>query len=157
MRDLVGLDRAERAAWPGTPSAIAPLGTSMPLGTTAPAPTSAPVRTSARCNTIEPVPIERAVLDDAALEVREVADRAVGADDRLELAGAVQHRAVLHRRARADDDAALVAAQHRLRPHRDAGPDHDVADDRAFGMHEGFRVDLRARCHRGHTGPWRGK
>ena len=36
----------------------------------------------------------------------------------LELARAVEHRAVLHRRARADHDAALVAAQHRLRPDR---------------------------------------
>ena len=113
---------ASSRSFAGTPSAIAPLGTSMPLGTTAPAPTSAPVRTSARCNTIDPVPIERAVLHRATFEVREVTDRAVGAHDRLELPGAVEHRAVLDRRAGADHDAALVAAQHRLRPHRDPGP-----------------------------------
>ena len=56
---------------------------------------------------------------------------------------AVEHRAVLHRRAGADDDAALVAAQHRLGPHRDARADHDVADDRGFGVHEGIGVDAR--------------
>ena len=85
----------------GTPSAIAPLGTSMPLGTTAPAPTSAPGAHDRPVQHDRAGADERAVLDGAALEVREVADRAVGADDRLELAGAVQHRAVLHRRARA--------------------------------------------------------
>ena len=75
-------------------------------------------------------PDQRAVLDRAAFEVREVTDRAVVADDGLELARAVQHRAVLDRRARADDDAALVATQHRLRPDRRPRPDDDVADDR---------------------------
>ncbi len=74
--------------------------------------------------------------------MREMSNRAVGADDRLELASAVKHRTVLHARARPDLDAALVAAEHRLRPDRRAGSDHDIADDRAIGMHEGLRVDL---------------
>ena len=39
-----------------------------------------------------------------------MADRAVGADDGLELARAVEHRAVLHRRAGADDDPTLITA-----------------------------------------------
>jgi hypothetical protein len=42
--------------------------------------------------------------------VREVTDRAVVADGRLQLARAVQDRAVLDRRARTDHDAALVTA-----------------------------------------------
>ena len=59
-----------------------------------------------------------AVFDRAAFEMREVADRAVGADVGLELARAMEHRAVLHRRARADHDATLITAQHRLGPNR---------------------------------------
>ena len=76
-------------------------------------------------------------------EVREVTDRAVVADDGFEHARAVQHRAVLHRRARTDHDAALVAAQHGLGPDRGTGADHDVADDRRLLVHERLGIDLR--------------
>ena len=85
---------------------------------------------------------ERAVFDDAALEVREVADRAVVADNRLKFTRAVDDRSVLHRRAFADHDAALVAAQHRLGPDGRLRPDHYIADDRRFGVHEGIGIDL---------------
>ena len=78
----------------------------------------------------------------------EVTDHAVVADGRLELARAVDHRAVLHRRALADHDAALVAAQHGLGPDRRAGTDHDVADDRAVGMDECVGSRSWARCRR---------
>ena len=85
----------------------------MPFGTTAPAPTSAPDAHDRAVQHDRTGADERAVLDRAAFEVREVPDRAVVADDRLELAGAVEHRTVLHARARPDHDAALVAAQAR--------------------------------------------
>ena len=43
----------------GTPSAVAPDGTSVPGVTTAPAATSAPVRTSTRCRSTDPEPIRQ--------------------------------------------------------------------------------------------------
>ena len=63
-------------------------------------------------------------------------------DDRLELAGAVQHRAVLHAGALPHHDPALVAAENRLRPDGRTRADHDVSDDRAVGMDEGVGVDV---------------
>jgi len=51
----------------------------------------------------------------AATTMREVADRAVGADRRHELARAVEHGSVLHRRAGADHDAAAGLRQSHLR------------------------------------------
>ena len=86
-----------------------------------------------------------------------MADRAVGAHNGLEVARAVEHGAVLHRRAGADDDPALVAAQHGLRPHRDPGTEHDVADDRRIGVHEGLGVDLRDDVAEAIQGHGRGK
>lgn len=70
-------------------------------------------------------------------------DHAVRADDGLELPRAVDHRAVLHRCTRADDDPALVSAQHRLRPDRYTGAYDDIADDRALRVHERIGIDLR--------------
>ena len=85
MRDLVGPTHRSRCTFAGTPSAIAPLGTSMPLGherarahECAGADDGAVQHDGAGSD-------ERAVLDDAAFEVREVTDRAVVADRGLEL------------------------------------------------------------------------
>ena len=47
----------------------------------------------------------------------------------------------LDARPRPDNDAALVTAEHGLRPNRRAGSDHNVADDRAIRMHEGVGID----------------
>ena len=127
----------------GTPSASAPLGTSIPPGTNAPAPTKRPRAHDRAMQHDRTGADERAVFDRAPFEVREVADRAVVADDGFEHTRAVQHRAVLHRRARPDHDAALVAAQHGLGPDRGTGADHDVADDRRLLVHERLGIDLR--------------
>ena len=111
-----------RRNFAGTPSAIAPLGTSMPFGTSA---RRANERAGAHDRTVQhdrPRTDERAVLDRAALDVHEVTDHAVVADRRSELAGAVDHAAVLDRRAGADGDAAVVAPQHRLGPDVDSAP-----------------------------------
>ena len=90
----------------------------MPFGTSALAPTSG---VGAHHRPVQHDRVradERAVLDGAALEVREVADDAVVADDGGQLGGAVDDGAVLDRRALADADVAVVAPQHRLGPDR---------------------------------------
>ena len=90
-----------------------------------------------------PTADERAVLDHAALEVREVSDHAVVADDRGVLVDGVDDGAVLDRGALAHDDRAVVAAQHRARPDRRVGADVHVADDDGVGVDEGVGVDRR--------------
>ena len=76
-------------------------------------------------------------LDRASLEVHEVADHAVVADDRGVLVRRVQHAVVLHAGALADDDLAVVAAQHCARPDGAVGTDRHVADDDRVGVHIG--------------------
>src|SRR5262249_29548923 len=61
---------------------------------------------------------EGTVLDDAALEMGEVPDDAVVADEGVELLGAVDDGAVLDRGPGADHDLAVVAAQDGLGPDR---------------------------------------
>ena len=64
------------------------------------------------------------------------------ADDRRPHGSGVDDRAVLHRGARAHDDPAVVAAQHRGRPDRRVGADGDRADDDRVGVHVGVGVDV---------------
>src|SRR5579859_3775084 len=96
-----------------------------------------------------PVQRDRARADDApirhdaAFQVRVVPDHAVGADERGPVAGGVHHGSVLHGRPRADLDRAVVAAQHRARPHRRLRADPDPADDHGVGVDEGRFGDVR--------------
>jgi hypothetical protein len=53
----------------------------------------------------------------------------VADDDRIEVALAVEHGAVLHVGVRADADGVDVAAQHGVHPHRGALAERHVADD----------------------------
>ena len=134
---------ASRRSLAGTPIAIAPLGTSMPLGTNALPATRAPDRTIARWSTTEFDPTSAPSSIDAALEVDEVPDHTVVADDRGELRGAMHDRAVLDRCALTDLDVAVVTAEHGLRPDRGVSADRDVADDRRVRVHEGVGMDRR--------------
>ena len=84
---------------------------------------------------------ERAVADRAPLEVHEVADDALVADPRRGGRRGVHDRAVLDRRARADDDPSGIAAQDGGGPHRRLGADGDVADHHRVGVDVGGRVD----------------
>ena len=65
----------------------------------------------------------------------------------------MQHGAVLHRRAGADGDDAVVAAQHGLGPDRAAGTDRDVADDGGVGVDVGRRDRSGARGRPAHRWP----
>ena len=137
MRRISSASTAASRNFAGTPSAIAPEGTTMPFGTTAPAPTQAPDSITARVQNDGTRADERAVVHRAALEVYEVADDAVVADDRGHDRGRVHDAAVLDRRARPDLDVPVVTAQHGLRPHRRFRSDRHVAD------HGGVRVHVR--------------
>src|SRR3954447_5731330 len=53
----------------------------------------------------------------------------------------MQHAAVLHVGAFADDDGGEVAAEYGVEPHRGAGFDANVADQRRSGCDECSRVD----------------
>src|SRR3954454_12864870 len=55
----------------------------------------------------------------------------------------VQHAAVLHVGAFADDDGGEVAAEYGVEPHRGAGFDANVADQRRSGCDERSRIDRR--------------
>src|SRR5207245_2544712 len=79
---------------------------------------------------------ERTVVDGAALEVREVADHAVTADDRRVQLGAVHHGAVLDRRALPDGDVPVVTTQHGM------GPDGRVCTNGDVPDHGRIRVDV---------------
>ena len=95
----------------------------------------------------DPVQHDRAVadqaprLDRARLEVHDVADHAVVADDGRLLERGVQDAVVLHARACTDDDLAVVAAQHRAGPDRAVRADRDGADHHGVGMHVGVGMD----------------
>ena len=84
---------------------------------------------------------EAPVLDGAALEVGQVTDHAVVADDGRRLVGGVEHGAVLDRGPGAHDDGAAVAAEHRARPDRRLRADRDGADDDRLGVDERRRID----------------
>ena len=84
-----------------------------------------------------------AVVDGAALEVGEVPDHAVVADDRGEHRGGVDDGAVLDRGARPDLDVPVVAPEHRLGPDRGARADGDVADHGGLGVDVGVGMNPR--------------
>ena len=115
----------------------------MLLGTTALAPTVAPWPTTAQCSTTLPDPARRLVLEDAALEMGEMADDAAVTDDGGEAGPGMDHGAVLNGRTRPDPDFAEVAAQDGMGPHARLGADRHVADDDGVGMDEGVGVDVR--------------
>src|SRR5215218_2361080 len=88
-----------------------------------------------------PVGDHRPVLHDAPLEVDDVADHALVADDRRVVDGGVQHRAILDARAGADPDLTVVTAQHGVRPDRALRPDRDGTDDHRVRVDVGRGVD----------------
>lgn len=92
------------------------------------------------------------VLDGATLEVHDVADHAVVAHDRREHVRGVQDAAVLDGRAFADDDVAVVAAQHRPRPDGAVGADAHSADDDCVGMDVGVGMNDRTTVTQGVDG-----
>src|SRR5262245_50080173 len=131
MRDLFGIDRAFTQLRGNAECHCA----SRDLHTSRHQRTRTDERTAAYECTVQhdrPSADEGTVFDNAPLEMGEVTDGAIRADDGLEGSGAVDHGTVLDRRPRTDDDAALITAQNGLRPDRRAGADFDVADDRAF-------------------------
>ena len=67
--------------------------------------------------------------------------------------GGVEHGAVLHRRAGADRDDAVVAPEHRLGPDRRPRAQGDVADDGGVGVDVGRRDRSAARRHRARRWP----
>jgi len=64
-----------------------------------------------------PRPHERMIVDSAALEMGKVANRAEVPNDRLVKLGAMQHGAVLDRRALTNADVVIVGSEHSMRPH----------------------------------------
>lgn len=60
---------------------------------------------------------ERIIMDNAALEVRVVANDAPVPNNSVEVSGAVNDRAVLDRRLRTHDDRAVIPPQNRTWPH----------------------------------------
>ena len=71
---------------------------------------------------------ERSIPDDAAFEMRVMADRYVIADGCRMVPKGVDHRAVLNRGAGANDDRTVIAAQDRARPDRGFGADRHVSE-----------------------------
>ena len=80
-------------------------------------------------------------LNDAMLAA--VADDHVGSDDGREVGGAVDHRGVLDRAARADLDVRDVAAQHGAEPDVRAVADPDVAHQHGGRSQEDILPDGR--------------
>jgi len=82
-----------------------------------------------------------AVLDLASLEMDDVPDDAVIADDRGIGRGGVQDGVVLDAGSSADRDVPVVAAQHGTRPDRRLSADTHIADDHRVRMDVGARID----------------
>ncbi len=82
-----------------------------------------------------------AVLDLASLEMDDVPDDAVIADDRGVGRGGVQDGVVLDAGSSADRDVPVVAAQHGTRPDRRLSADTHIADDHRVGMDVGALID----------------
>ncbi len=98
-------------------------------------------------------PDQTAVLDDAALEVDEVAEYDTVAHLSVEFVRGVQHTSILYRGALADNHRSIVTTDDRGWPHRTAGTNGDVTDHRRVRMDVGIRVDLGdevAECVDGH-------
>ena len=82
-----------------------------------------------------------AVLDLASLEMDDVPDDAVIADDRGVGRGGVQDGVVLDAGSSADGDVPVVAAQHGTRPDRRLGADTHITNDHRVRMDVGARID----------------
>src|ERR1700693_5069901 len=82
---------------------------------------------------------DRAFFNDAALELRGMADAGVSLEDRRKVCRAMEDGVVLDVCALADLDLCLVAAQHRAKPHARACLDLDVSDE------DRGRCDVRGR------------
>ena len=133
---------ASSRSFAGTPIAIAPPAPPCRSARTRSPPTSAPDAHDRPVQHDRVRADERAVLDHAALEVREVADRR-SRRRRSSGSSAVQCTTVpswIDVRAPISD-VAVVAPQHGLRPDRRLGADRHVADHRRVGMHERVGVD----------------
>ena len=120
VRDHVAVAPRRACILAGTPSAIAPLGTSMPPGTERAGADERARRGRRRGAARSTRADERAVFD--VQPSRCARWPIVQSSPTIVSSSRVQwmHRAVLHRRTRADHDAALVAAQHGLWPDRRA-------------------------------------
>ena len=84
---------------------------------------------------------EHFIRNGAGVEDRLVADGDQFADERGKIVRKVNHGAVLHIRARADDDAIDVAAQHGAVPHARLLLERDVADHTRRWRDPGSRVN----------------
>ena len=82
-------------------------------------------------------------MDHAPFEVDNMTNHAVVADDGGKCFDRVHYRAVLDRRARADDDGAVVPAQDRPGPHGRLRANTHVAYHHGVGMYERVGVDAR--------------
>ena len=127
----------------GVPTASAPDGTMVSLRTTALAATIAPLCTTTRCSTIDPLPIRHhgSMVHPSRCTrwpITQSSPTVVGCFE-----GGVQHAVVLHARALADEDLAVVAAKHGAGPDRAVGADRDGADHHGIGMHVGVGMDGR--------------
>lgn len=80
-------------------------------------------------------------MDGARLEVRDVSDDAVVADDCGVLGRGVHDRVVLNAGSCPDDDVAVVATQHCPRPDRRLRSDSDVANDHRVRVNERRRIN----------------
>ena len=125
----------------GTPSAMAPAGTSVPGGTTAPAPTREPERQTTPSRTTAPEPTStrssrRQPSRCARCPITQSSPIRVCL---LELG--VDDGTVLDRRPGADDDRAVVGPDHDPRPDAGARPEADFADQDRLGVDVGIRMD----------------
>jgi len=73
-------------------------------------------------------PHQRALLNNASLQLRRVADAGVLFDQSRQIFGAMDDRVVLDVGALPDLDRRLIASQHRAEPNARAGRDLDIAD-----------------------------
>ena len=87
---------------------------------------------------------EAAIADGAAVQYDGVPHRYIVAEREGDSVIRVQHRPVLHVRARADDDRVVVASNDDVEPHRRAILKNDAADERRVGSDE---VTLTAKLH----------
>jgi len=83
-----------------------------------------------------PVADEDVILDRAPLEMDQMTEHAIVADDRRPLRRGVQHGIVLHARAFADVNLAAVPPDDRTRPHGGQCADRHRPDDRGLRVNK---------------------
>lgn len=88
-----------------------------------------------------PRPHQRLVLEQAPLEMGQVADHTPLPHHCGKARSGVDHRAILDRGSCAHRDRAEVAAEDRTGPHGGLRPERDVADDHRLGVDIGLGVD----------------